>query len=85
MVGIRFGGSRDEISTLMQRLGIITPPLSYDVYYVDFGSDEGHCFNVFVDDHFEVCQLAVCYQVTAWPQVPPPQMMRIKNHGERPN
>ena len=26
MVGIRFGGSRDEILTLMQRLGVITPP-----------------------------------------------------------
>ena len=56
----------------------------YDVDYVDFGSDAGHCFNVFVDDNFEGCQLAVCYQVTAWPQVPPPQTMRIKNHGDRP-
>ena len=27
MVGIRFGGWRDEILTLMQRLGVITPPL----------------------------------------------------------
>ena len=54
----------------------------YDVDYVDFGSDAGHCFNVFVDDDFEGCQLAECYQVTAWPQVPPPQMMRIKNHGD---
>ena len=26
MVGIRFGGSRDEILTLMQRLQVITPP-----------------------------------------------------------
>ena len=26
MVGIRFGGSRDEILMLMQRLGVITPP-----------------------------------------------------------
>ena len=26
MVGIRFGGSRDEILTLLQRLGVITPP-----------------------------------------------------------
>ena len=26
MVGIRFGGSRDEILTLMQRLGVIPPP-----------------------------------------------------------
>ena len=26
MVGIRFGGARDEILTLMQRLGVITPP-----------------------------------------------------------
>ena len=28
MVGIRFGGSRDEILTLLQRLGVITPPYS---------------------------------------------------------
>ena len=57
----------------------------YDVDYVDFGSDAGHCFNVFVDDDFEGCQPAKCvYQVTAWPQVPPPQMMRIKYHGDRP-
>ena len=35
------------------------------IYDVDFGSDAGHCFNVFVDDDLEGCQLAECYQVTA--------------------
>ena len=31
MVGIRFGGARDEILTLMQRLGVITPPYLSDL------------------------------------------------------
>ena len=34
MVGIRFGGSRDEILTLMQRLGVITPPYVYGYSYI---------------------------------------------------
>ena len=28
MVGIRFGGGRDELLTFMQYLGVITPPYS---------------------------------------------------------
>ena len=32
MVGIRFGGARDEILTLMQRLGVITPPYFQKMY-----------------------------------------------------
>ena len=34
MVGIRFGGSRDEILTLLQRLGVITPPYVYGYSYI---------------------------------------------------
>ena len=30
MVGIRFGGGRDELLTFMQCLGVITPPLNKD-------------------------------------------------------
>ena len=33
MVGIRFGGGRDELLTFMQYLGVITPPYSTQLIY----------------------------------------------------
>ena len=36
MVGIRFGGGRDELLTFMQYLGVITPPLTLELYLGQF-------------------------------------------------
>ena len=37
MVGIRFGGGRDELLTFMQYLGVITPPLLISMVGIRFG------------------------------------------------
>ena len=35
MVGIRFGGGRDELLTFMQYLGVITPPYQGPVLEIE--------------------------------------------------
>ena len=45
MVGIRFGGGRDELLTFMQCLGVITPPYQRWRYHSRLLDFKGHTSN----------------------------------------
>ena len=55
MVGIRFGGGRDELLTFMQYLGVITPPYS-STFLAQLPATSSQLLPKILGPEFPVCQ-----------------------------